>query len=410
MNILWLPLLNPFPKNDGMSIVISNRMKYTAKKHKIFMITKQYDYQPGKMDKIVENEIKNFCSDFKIVNHKKKSTSYYIKFFLGMSNYVSKQENSEVTHYIEEFLEKQKIDLICIDFPFNAVTLFPIWSKIKNIPIVINQHNIEFDWVRTRSHVKNYPFYYRLYSLMESRRLYQWEQKLYKKENVIGQIFVTHEDKNLFIKNFGSRNDCKYTVSPIGLNLPANFTEVIKFPDDRKNIVFVGAMNYPPNIHGVLWFVKDVFPKIKEKCEDIRLILVGKDPVSEIQNLADDDIIITGFVPSVVPYYNTADIVIIPILWGGGLKTKLIEVSVYGKPVVSTTQGVKGSLFQDKKDLVIADAANDFADVCVDMLKNSEKYSEMAQHMKKTAEENYLWDIIGPEYANILENIYNNFQ
>lgn len=404
MNILWIPNFCPFPSDCGGKVVISHRMKYVAEKHNIYMIT-----QSDGIDQESIHELESICKDYKLVDFLNGGKVKYIKWALHGPINAGRYSNPEITKAVKNFLEQYHIDLINLDLPMCASALFPIWKQIENIPIVVNQHNIEYKNVLSKVKVKGVSIPMRFYALLESRRLYLWEQRLYKKKNVIGHIFLTQEDLDLFTASFKETNS-KLLVSPMGTDRADESNEITLYSDDRPNIVFSAAYNYKPNIHGALWFVREVFPLIKEKCNNARLILVGREPVQEIRELVTEDIVVTGTVPTVKPYFSIASIFIIPIFYGGGVKTKLIEAGVYEKPVISTSAGARGTSYQNKVDLLIADDAHQFAEACVDAICNPDKYLLMTKHMKYVTETQYLWESIGNKYVKSLEELKNFYQ
>ena len=124
------------------------------------------------------------------------------------------------------------------------------------------------------------------------------------------------------------------------------------------------------NPEGALWFVNEVLPRIKCNIRDIKFYIVGKDPIEKLKALSDPNVIVTGFVEDLDPYYQMADIVVIPVLHGGGVKLKLLEAMGYNKTVVSTSQGARGTDFVDGESILIADDAEKFAENCVSVLND----------------------------------------
>ena len=363
MNVLWLTTRCPFPVDNGGKNSIANRMKYVAKRHNIYLIT-----QSEEVTKEVNKELKKICKDYALVPPRKKN---YIKWFLTGSVNVAKYKNVLVTEAIEKFIAKYKIDLINVDSVMAAVALAPIWDSLKDIKIVINQHNIDSDCVRSKIHTRGISLLKKIYSLVESSRLEAWERKFYKKCNVDAQIFVSEEDLKFLKNNFKIEEKTRLIYSPpIVIDSAAIRNELgeegILF-ENGKNIVFPAAFDYGPNIHGCIWFVESVYPQIRKKVDGVRLILAGRNPDKRICNLSCEDIIVTGTVPDISPYFILADLLVIPIFFGGGVKTKLIEAGAYGKPVVSTSSGAKGSIY--KEEIIVTDDPEEFALYCIDVLK-----------------------------------------
>ena len=126
----------------------------------------------------------------------------------------------------------------------------------------------------------------------------------------------------------------------------ADADEIPFVPPSRREgnvILFVGAFFWPPNIRAARFLVKDVFPKVRDRHRDARLILCGKDPGIEVSLLRRDGVEITGTVPSVVPYLNQAAVYANCLFEGSGSSLKVLEALASGVPLVSTSVGARPS-------------------------------------------------------------------
>lgn len=125
----------------------------------------------------------------------------------------------------------------------------------------------------------------------------------------------------------------------------------------RRHLIFVGGYSHAPNEDAVVWFVREVWPKLKGQREGMRLILVGADPPAAIQALSAQDIEITGHVleHELAHHYSKARVAIAPLRFGAGLKGKVIEAMHRGVPCVTTPIGAQG--LQGAGFLRVADSA-----------------------------------------------------
>ncbi|MDR0852168.1 MAG: glycosyltransferase [Clostridiales Family XIII bacterium] len=136
--------------------------------------------------------------------------------------------------------------------------------------------------------------------------------------------------------------------------------------DQRDGLMFIGGYNHPPNADAVLWFANEIFPKILEQHPEMILHIAGSNAPEEITALADDHIIIHGFVSSddLETLYASVRIVVVPLRYGAGIKGKVVEAMTYGVPVVTTPIGAEGFVGAERY-LDVADEAIQFADdVC----------------------------------------------
>ena len=142
---------------------------------------------------------------------------------------------------------------------------------------------------------------------------------------------------------------------------------------DRSGLLFVGGFRHAPNVSGILWFIANVWPEIIRAAPATTLYLLGSNPPPEIAGLASGKIVVTGFIPDDVlaDHYRRARIVIAPLLFGAGMKGKVVEGMRFGVPVVTTTVGAQG--LADATDaLSVSDAAEVQADLVLKLLSDDD--------------------------------------
>jgi len=107
-------------------------------------------------------------------------------------------------------------------------------------------------------------------------------------------------------------------------------------PPETRTVVFCGVMNYQPNVEGVIWFARNVWPEILRLHPDARFQIVGASPDSSVTDLASPSIEVVGRVPDVRPYLWNAAVAVAPLLTSRGLQNKVLEALAAGLPVVVT--------------------------------------------------------------------------
>jgi glycosyltransferase involved in cell wall biosynthesis len=112
----------------------------------------------------------------------------------------------------------------------------------------------------------------------------------------------------------------------------------------RPTVLFTGAMNRPDNHEGVLWFLEAVWPDVCELAPNARFVIAGADPPQRLRQRAEEftNVELTGYVDSLEPYYAAADVMVVPLFTGAGVKFKTIDAMLRGIPVVSTPVGAEG--------------------------------------------------------------------
>jgi len=171
----------------------------------------------------------------------------------------------------------------------------------------------------------------------------------------------------------------------------------------EATLLFVGTMDYYPNVDGILYFCEHILPEIRQRFngKQLRLRVVGARPEQAVLNLAKEpDIEVTGEVVSLDPYYNSSDVVIAPLRIGGGTRMKILEAFAYSKATISTTVACSGLDVRDGDQLLIENSPQHFARSCVKLLEDLDRRKELGlrarrwvkDHHDVSVLESYLFD------------------
>lgn len=138
-------------------------------------------------------------------------------------------------------------------------------------------------------------------------------------------------------------------------------------PGDRKTVLFVGSST-APNVIGLQWFLATVWPEIKRRVSDCRLLVAGSVASSFPKIIASVHFL--GIVADLAPLYAQAGVVVSPLTIGSGLKIKLIEALGHGKAIVATSASTEGCEDEVVRATIQRDSPQDFADAVVELLGN----------------------------------------
>ncbi len=160
-----------------------------------------------------------------------------------------------------------------------------------------------------------------------------------------------------------------------------------------SQLLFIGGMNHDPNSDGIIWFVREIFPKIRGAVPDAEVLIVGGGAKPEVEDLqSQPGVRVLGHVLDTEPLLSQAAVSIAPLRYGAGMKGKVCEAMAYGLPVVSTRIGIEGLPIIDGVSAEIADDAAGFAEAVVRLLKNPER-----AHRVGLAGQQAVAEVISPE-------------
>jgi GT2 family glycosyltransferase/SAM-dependent methyltransferase len=131
--------------------------------------------------------------------------------------------------------------------------------------------------------------------------------------------------------------------------------------EDRRDIMFVGGYQHPPNVDAVLYFAKEIFPQIRKLLPGVRLHVLGSKAPEALARLACHDILVPGYVPDMSAFLGNCRLSIAPLRYGAGIKGKIIQSLAHGLPCVATTIACEGMELADGRDILCADSPGAFA-------------------------------------------------
>jgi glycosyltransferase involved in cell wall biosynthesis len=213
-------------------------------------------------------------------------------------------------------------------------------------------------------------------------------------------IAVSEEDADRMRSRFGVS---RISAVPTGVDI-----DFFAAPSDCPpvaDLVFVGSMNWMPNIDGVSYFSREIMPLILTRKPDCRVAIVGRTPPPSITRLAEiePNVSVTGSVPDVRPYLWGSKVCIVPLRIGGGTRLKIYEAMAARIPVVSTSVGAEGLPVSDGENIVLADDPRQFAEACLDLLADSDKRGRLAGRAWDLVASSYSWKQAAESFERILD-------
>lgn len=259
------------------------------------------------------------------------------------------------------------------------------------------------DIVKEYSHAKVFYFAHDLHHLREYRQ-YQlnhnpetlkssehWkkiEYELFDKADV-GHVVGSYE-QGIMQKAFPDK--------PIR-NIPLyiyedELNDIQKDFSKREDIMYVGGFGHPPNEDAVLWFAREVFPKVLKRYPAMKWHVVGSKVTKEVQALANDNILIEGFQPDdeLHRLYRECRMAVVPLRYGAGVKGKVVESAYFQIPLITTSIGAEGLDCEDDP-FIIEDDADKMAEEICNLYEDFDKLRELSDRGKKFIQKNFTLEV-----------------
>ena len=302
---------------------------------------------------------------------------------------------------IQTLVENQSdIDLIIFDTHLTAQATLYLRGLV--IPMVAVLPDVYTNHARRQFTKTSWRPYKLVYGL-DLLRMYVYENRILARYRY---LVTMSETDAAWVRRHAPQ--ARVFVSPNGVDT-SYFLPNSK-PHIGKNLIFVGNFAYGPNEDGFFFLVEEILPRVHAECPEALLTVVGLYPTDTMYHAAQRDsrIQLTGQVPDVRPNYAQADVAVVPLRVGSGIKLKVLEAMSMGVPLVTTRVGCEGIDAKSGEHLLIADHPEDFAQCILRLLKSGSEASRIAARARSYVEK-YDWNMVANDFERTLTYIVTNY-
>lgn len=391
MRLLWLNAGLLLPLDKGGKLRTWHLMRHLAARHEVtYLSFADPSASPADL-----SGMREVCDRLETVTRHevpKGSPRFYLqasRFLLDPAPYaVAAYRSAEYRARLDRLLAGPPYDVLVCDFLVPAVNL----PAQLPCPTVLFTHNVEAEiW---RRHAETEPRAWRRALLRSQwRRMLRFEGSALAR--VDGVLAVSEADRETFARLYGKRLRAPVRVIPTGVDA-AYFSAAADLPLDPYRLAFTGSMDWLPNEDAMLYFCREILPRIRQVEPRVTVSIIGRNPTPAVRRLAEQvpGITITGRVADVRPHVGRASLSIVPLRIGGGTRLKIYEAMAMGRPVVSTTVGAEGLPLEAGRDLAIADDPDGFARAVLALLSDPAARQRMADAARRLVTERYDWSAV----------------
>ena len=397
MKVLWVNSNFMHPTTKGGQIRTLEMLKYLHQWHEIHYVALENPDLPEGPRRAHEYSTKSYPFPFKALD--KRSPKFALQLIAGAFSSVplamSRYDPPGMKVFLKDLLDKGKFDAVVADH------LAPMCYMPNRPTTVLFQHNVEYViWRRHAQHATN-PIK-KAYFQRQADRMFEFEKRAC--QEVAHVVACGKVDQDLMIEQFGIKHVSE-VLTGVNLDYFKKPQPVVAPPVTKgHDFAFVGSMDWLPNQQGVLWFVNEILPLIRKRRPQATFAVVGRTPPSSITALGKDPgITITGTVPDVRPYFWESAASVVPLLVGGGTRLKIYEAMAASSPVVSTTVGAEGLVYEHPNNIRIADSPQAFADECLYLVEHPENLANVAKAARELVTAHFSWEVAARQFDEVLK-------
>jgi len=289
---------------------------------------------------------------------------------------------------LDRLLSRRRYHIVNLEAPYLAHLQLAQAPPGEPLPLlVLNEHNIEFDLLRQMAGT-GLGLARHLYNSVNWPKIRREELSAWRRFDGVTFTSATDEARaRTLIPSLRS------AVIPNSVDVGYFRPRAAYPPSDGCTVMFFGAINYFPNIDGVLFFAREVWPLLAASHPRARLKIVGQHPTREILALHGPRVEVAGVVDDLRPHLAQAAAVIVPLRIGGGTRFKILEAMAMAKPIVSTAIGAEGIEVAPGRNILLADAPADFAAAVGRILDDAGSAGRMGREGRTLVEERYSWEV-----------------
>ena len=392
MNILVVSPFFPYPLTQGGKITIFNTLKYLSLRHRVsFACLAEEpisDYGP----------LRDYCEEIVVVERKPKPVKDLLTFLTGDYPYNAvRLHSADFALELKKLLERRTFDLVQIEFSL----MWPYAPIFKGIPLVLDAHNIEYQIIRqNRINCRN-PVKKLLYAI-EERKLRELEERAWRECTLCFTVSVNE----MAVISSTLENDHKL-ITMVGVDL-ARFEFQVKQGHGTR-LLFVGGLNYHPNLDSAQYLLREISPLLRACLPEVKLDIVGQE-LWRVAGLIPENsgVEMHENVPEILSWFRGADLLVVPLRQGAGIRIKILEAMAAGLPVVTTSKGCEGLQVEHGRELLIADDPVAFANEVVRLLGDHGLRRTLAENARSFVAQYYSWETVVERMVNGYHRILDN--
>jgi sugar transferase (PEP-CTERM/EpsH1 system associated) len=403
MRCLVLSPFVPYPPEDGGRIRIYELLSGLSQRHRVDVLA----LTEGEASLDAVRRLRDEGYDVEAVPHRLRPSlrAGARAVASGRSLYGTVLTSQRFADALRARLRSRAYDIVQCEFAYMG-SYAPVAATNGGPGWVLDSHNVEFRLNETLASVTRgvAGALYRRYAAREAR-LRRREELAYCRR--VDRVLAVSATDRAALRE--AAPELVVDVIPNGVDLDRFAPSGRAEADRPPGAVFVGKMDYRPNVEGIRWFCAEVLPLVRRRIPEFTLTICGSRPTGAIRRLSElGGVLVTGRVPDTRPYLDEAAVVVVPLRAGSGTRLKVLEALAMGRPVLTTSLGAEGLELAPGTTVAQADDAVTFGDLVVSLAGDPVERARLGAAGRRAVEERYGWPAaiarLEAVYAELLED------
>ncbi len=402
MKLLCLSRWLPYPASNGSKLRVYNLLKRLARRgHELHLLT---FYEQGEDFLLAQQHLNQFCTSVGGVLYKPfqpHSWQSRAAFLTLRPRSVRATYRPEMTERVEVQLASGQVEAV-IAFELDMAGYGTLAHRYDR-PALLEELEVsrlynQFKQARRRRERLRYGL-----TWFKVARYVRYLARHYRAITV-----VSAQEQAVIQPLVGST---PVQVLPNGADLTAYRFQPYHWQARQPHLVFNGALTFNLNYDAMSYFLREVFPTLRQSEPELKLVITGRNDGVDRLALAEgraerlEGVIFTGYLDDLNPTVAGGRACVAPLLNGGGTRLKILEAFALGTPVISTTKGAEGLNAQHEKHFLCADTPQEFVQALARLKHEPDLATNLTRKARRLVEENFDWDSIAATLDNLIGSI-----
>jgi glycosyltransferase involved in cell wall biosynthesis len=409
MNILIISRCPPYPLHLGDRLILYHLVRHLAPRgHQLDLLAYYNDVADPKL-------VAKYAHWFRAVELIREpyrpSLNYLSRLLVPYTMFPRKGNDAwsaTMWSAIRTALLQRKYDAVLL---FGGIHVYEFRNLLRDVPTVIVPYE-SYSLYLTRKLAQQTTRVTQAYV-----RLQLWMAKQYERRMFTGfsRLVVISEVDAAMIRRLNPRYPL--TVIEQGIdsdyfkpthyssNDPANFFDNFlpygAAPGEQQ-VIFFGNFDYEPNLDAAMFLIDSIFPRIRNKLPDVKLLIVGNGAPTHVHKT---NVEIIGRVPDLRPYIEQSQVFICPLRVGAGIKNKVLESMALAKAIVATPLSLEGLVLVPGEHALIGNTAQELATAAIELLQDEPRRTAMGAANRSLIEAHYSWQRTAETYEALLKEL-----